>query len=124
MTQVIDNISLLPQPRLVDLIILHHPLHVIAGFGEGDALDPVHDIVDRLAAGVAIAGDPFRHAFRAGIIGDEGEDVGAAETVDLFAEIMCAERGVISGVAGQHRLSVGQAVAPGHALGGSRQQLQ
>ncbi len=37
---------------------------------------------------------------------------------------MGAECSVIARVAGQHRLRVGQAVAAGHALGGSRQQLQ
>ncbi|MNV04347.1 hypothetical protein D3C71_946390 [compost metagenome] len=124
MAQIIDNIGLLPQPRLINLIILHHPLHVIARFGEGDAFDPVDHLVDRLAARVAISGDPFRHAFRSGIIGDEGEDVGSTEAVDLFTEIMRAERGVVARIAGQHCLRVGQAVAAGHALGGSGQQLQ
>ena len=53
------------EPRPVDLQILHDPLHVVAGLGERDQLDPV-DRVDLGIARVAITLDPFFDAASAG----------------------------------------------------------
>lgn len=112
------------QPRLINLIVLHHPLDIVARLLEGDALDPVHDLVDGLSAWIAIAGEPVRNATRAGIIGDEGENVGTAEAVDLLAEVMGSKRRIIAGVARQTVLRVGEAIAAGDALGCAGKELQ
>ena len=66
----------MPDSRAVELQVLHHLLHVVARLVEGDALDPV-DRVDRAAARVAVVAHPVERAARAGIVADEGQDVGA-----------------------------------------------
>src|SRR5207237_6615408 len=62
----------------IDLQVLHHPLHVIAGLGERNLLDPI-DRVDLRIARIAVALDPFLEAAAPGIVGGEGPDVGTAK---------------------------------------------
>ena len=69
-----------------DRQVLHHPLHIVAGFGEGDQLDPV-DCVHLGIARIAIALDPLFEAAAAGIIGGERHDVGAAVILEEAAEL-------------------------------------
>src|SRR5690606_5379582 len=57
--EVADYVEAALQAHLVDLVVLHDALDIIARFGEGDALDPVDHRVDILAARVAIALNPF-----------------------------------------------------------------
>ena len=89
------------RPHLVDLVVFHHPLHVAARLGEGDALDPVDHLVDVLAARIAIALDPFLGAARTGIVAGEGQHIGAVEAAELLAEECRAERRVVAGIGGQ-----------------------
>src|ERR1700736_2912850 len=46
------------ESRAIDLQVLHDPLHVIAGLGERDQLDPVNR-VDLGIARIAVTLDPF-----------------------------------------------------------------
>src|ERR1700712_3271511 len=61
----------------VDLQILHDALHVVAGLGERNQLDPI-DSVNAGIAGIAITLDPLFDAAAAGVVGRERHDVGAA----------------------------------------------
>lgn len=54
-SQIFDDVGRLAEPRLVNLIVLHDPLHIVPRLLEGDALDPIDDFVDRLAARIAVA---------------------------------------------------------------------
>src|SRR5260221_3947484 len=65
------------ESRAIDLQILHHPLHIVAGLGERDQFDPV-DGVDLGIPRIAIALDPFFYAAASGIVGGKCHDVGAA----------------------------------------------
>ena len=49
--------------HLVDLIVLHDALHVVARLGEGDPFDPVDTASISLAARIAEALDPFSARF-------------------------------------------------------------
>src|SRR3977135_2311141 len=49
------------EARTVELHVLHHALHVVAGFHERDALDPV-DGIDLRVARIAELRDPLLHA--------------------------------------------------------------
>src|ERR1700686_4800945 len=85
------------ESETIDLQVLHDPLHVIAGLGERDQLDPV-DRVDLGIARVAVALDPFLDAAAAGIVGRERHDVGAAIILDQAAEFGGAEGRVVDRV--------------------------
>jgi hypothetical protein len=84
------GLDLQPRPAAeagaIDLQVLHDPLHVVAGLGERDLLDPV-DRVDLGIARIAVAVDPFLDAAAAGIVGREGHDVGAAIILEQAAEL-------------------------------------
>ncbi|MDX1037994.1 hypothetical protein GOL69_11840, partial [Sinorhizobium medicae] len=61
--QIRDDIRLLSETRLVDLIVFHDALDIVARFLEGDALDPVDDLVvelppkDRTCSGLRFRAD-------------------------------------------------------------------
>jgi hypothetical protein len=97
----------LAQSGLVDLIVFHHPLNVVTGLCKGNQLDPVDHFIEWLSAWISEALDPLRDAARAGIVGDEGENVGAAEIGNLFAQEVCAKGGVVARVGGQAVLRIG-----------------
>ena len=52
--EVVGDVEFAGQPHLVDLVVLHHALHVTSCFGERDSLDPVDDRVEALAARIAV----------------------------------------------------------------------
>ena len=112
------------EPNFVDLIVLHHPHHVVARFGERDPLDPVDDLIDRFTAWVTVFLEPFPGATGTGIVGDESQDIGSVEIVDMFAKIMRSKGGVVARVSGQFGLGVLYSVLAGHLLGRAGQQLQ
>jgi DNA mismatch repair protein MutS len=62
--EVARDVRFSRQAHLVDLVVLHHALHIGARLAEGDALDPIHHGIDVLAAGVAITPDPFARPAR------------------------------------------------------------
>ena len=53
--------------RAVGLKILHYTLHIVAGLGEGDALDPVDGIDPRIAR-VAVLRYPLLNPAAPGIV--------------------------------------------------------
>src|SRR5262249_39318362 len=61
----------------IDLYVLHHALHIVAGFHERDALDPVYGI-DLWVARIAKPLDPLPHPPTPGIVGRKRQDVVAA----------------------------------------------
>src|SRR5262249_23477372 len=65
------------ETRAINLHVLHHPLHVVAGFHEWDALDPV-DGIDLRVARIAEDRYPVLHAPAPGIVARERQDVVAA----------------------------------------------
>ena len=85
------------EPRAIDLQILHDPLHVVPRLGERDLFDPI-DGVDLGIARIAVTLDPFLDAAPAGIIGGEGQDVGAALVLEQPAELGGTKHGVVDGV--------------------------
>ena len=99
--QILDDRGAGAEADLVHLIILHDALNIGTRLGEGDALDPVDHFVDRLAARIAEALDPFLRPARTGIIGREGQDIGAVEILDLLAEKAGPEGRVIGWIGGQ-----------------------
>src|SRR5690606_3582762 len=99
--QIAFDVEAAGQSHPVDLQIFHNALDIVARLREGDALDPVHNLLHRLAARVAIARDPVLGPARTRIVADEGEDVGAAEAVELFGEIGHAECRVVACVRSQ-----------------------
>ena len=124
------------EPGAIDLHVLDNALHVIARLRERDALDPV-DRIDLRIARIAVLLDPFFRPPRAGIVGDEGQNIGAAPAGDVIAEFGGAELGVVGdvghqpvlierdveplgGVAAGRRRDLHQAdgVGAGHDLGG------
>ena len=92
--------------RAIDLHVLDHALDVIARFRDRNALDPVDRIYFGIAW-IAVLFDPFLRAAWAGIVGDKGEDVGAAPRGDVVAELRRAKLGVIDDVVGKPALIEG-----------------
>ena len=86
----------LAQPNPVNAEIFDHPLDVIAGFGEGNPLDPV-DRIDAGFAWIAMSVDPLLDSLAAGIIGGEGQDVRALLFGHKLAEMTCRELGIECG---------------------------
>src|SRR5262249_16638035 len=68
-----DERRLVAKARAIDLHVLHHPLHVVAGFHERDALDPV-DGIDLRVARIAEDRHPVLHAPAPGIVARERQD--------------------------------------------------
>src|ERR1700731_2275645 len=66
------------QAVAVDADAFHDALDVVARLADRDHLDPV-DHVDLAAARIADRVEPARHAAGAGIVGGEGQFIGAAE---------------------------------------------
>src|SRR3954468_1067020 len=75
-----------PELGAIDLHVLDHALDVVAGLGEGDALDPVDRINVRIPR-IAISFDPLLYAAAPRIVGDEREDVGAAIAFQHIAKL-------------------------------------
>src|SRR5262249_2744540 len=65
----------------IDLQVLHHALHIVAGFHEWDSLDPI-DGIDLRIARIAEPLDPLPHAPAPGIVGRERQDVVASISDD------------------------------------------
>src|SRR3546814_11119746 len=76
---------------------LEDALDVVAGFAEGDALDPV-DRIDSRVTRIAVMLDPVSRAAWPGVVGAQRQDVGAAELTQQLLEIRLAEPGVVVGV--------------------------
>src|SRR3546814_17856340 len=87
-------------PVAVDDETLEDALDVVAGFAEGDALDPV-DRIDSRVTRIAVMLDPVSRAAWPGVVGGQRQDVGAAELTQQLLEIRLAEPGVVVGVLGQ-----------------------
>src|SRR3546814_8984122 len=98
-------------PVAVDDETLEDALDVVAGFAEGDALDPV-DRIDSRVTRIAVMLDPVSRAAWPGVVGGQRQDVGAAELTQQLLEIRLAEPGVVVGVLGQTVL----AERPAHVL--------
>jgi hypothetical protein len=67
----------LSKARAIGLKILHDTLHVVAGLGEGDALNPV-DCIDPGFARVAVLCYPLLNPAAPGIVASERQDVGTS----------------------------------------------
>jgi hypothetical protein len=63
--------------RAIGLKILHYALHVVAGLGKGDALNPV-DCIDPGFARVAVLRYPLLNPAAPGIVAGERQDVGTS----------------------------------------------
>src|SRR5262249_61534071 len=81
----------------IDLYVLHHALHIVAGFHERDALDPVYGI-DLWVARIAKPLDPLPHPPTPGIVGRKRQDVVAAIVLHHAAKLSCAHLKVIGRV--------------------------
>src|SRR3546814_16825445 len=79
-------------PVAVDDETLEDALDVVAGFAEGDALDPV-DRIDSRVTRIAVMLDPVSRAAWPGVVGGQRQDVGAAELTQQLLEIRLAEPG-------------------------------
>src|SRR3546814_3689840 len=87
-------------PVAVDDETLEDALDVVAGFAEGDALDPV-DRIDSRVTRIAVMLDPVSRAAWPGVVGGQRQDVGAAELTQQLLEIRLAEPGVVVGGIGR-----------------------
>src|SRR5712691_9951711 len=81
-----DERRVVAEARAIDLHVLHHALHVVAGLHERDALDPV-DRIDLGVAWIAKRADPLAHAPAPGIVGRERQDVVAAIVLEQAGEL-------------------------------------
>src|SRR6516164_4042368 len=88
---------LVAEARAIDLHVLHHALHVVAGFHERDALDPV-DGIDLRVARIAEDRHPVLHAPAPGIVARERQDVVAAIVLQQAGELGGAHFQVVGGV--------------------------
>src|SRR5215475_11010756 len=100
------------EPDAIDLKIFHHALHVVAGFGEWNPLDPINGVNIRTSR-VTVTLNPFVNPATACIIGRESEYVGAAVVLKQFAELGGSHLGVVNRV-GREPLEV---VADPESLG-------
>ena len=94
----------LGETQPVNIEIFDDALNIVARFGEGDALDPI-DRIDARLARIAIGVEPFLDVFAAGVIGGEGENIGASMLGQQVAEMGGGELRVEGGVASS-RLSL------------------
>jgi hypothetical protein len=78
-----------PKARAIGLKILHHALHVVAGLGERDALNPV-DCIDPGFARVAVLCYSSLNLAAPGIVAGERQEVGTL----VILEQGCDQRGV------------------------------
>src|SRR5580698_9415315 len=101
------------EPGAIHLDIFEYALHVVAGLGKRNALDPV-DWIDIGITWVAVAFDPFVDAATPGIIASEGQDVGAAIGRDIVAELGGAQLRVVDDIVDQALLVVGNIEFLGH----------
>src|SRR5215469_7153830 len=70
----------------IHLHVLHHALHIVTGFREWNALDPV-DPIDPWVARITELFDPLLHAPASGIISRERKNVVAAIVLNEAAEL-------------------------------------
>src|ERR1700730_7131426 len=83
----------LAETDLINTEIFDQPLDVVAGFGKGNPLPPVHRIATRLGR-FAVGVEPFLDVLATGIIGGERQDIGALVLGQKFAQMARGELGI------------------------------
>ena len=97
-------------------------MNVVAGLAEGDLLDPIHR-VDRSGSRVAVGHQPAIDPVRSGVVGGQGQDIGAVKTLQHALQVGAAKADVVVGVAGQPVGTIDLTGFAGHQARGRGHQL-